>query len=362
MKQLFRVAAWILAVLVTTLLVISTLDHLDAFSSNAALYGLDYLPALWLGALAVVPVVLFILLREKKFVFPLLIVVIIYLAAFGDFSLAFLVPGNHPPSMGTKKVTVAALNVQYYSHGVKEVLEGLLSLDADIALLSENDLPDSLSSTFNKIIAPMQMRMGHRNSVAILSRYPINDFKEIELPSYEASLSGSNDIDELSHHSHRSFVHAVLNVHGTPLNVVSIRFIAGRPKKNTIQENLRWGKYLLATQIQEVEAFTAYVRGLRGPIIFGGDLNAPPLSKPMRKIQRMATDAYMANHLWGDYTFRTELPTLRLDYLFCMNNVIPGHAWRPQLTVSDHFPVVADFWIPTNETVQATKGGIVSLY
>jgi endonuclease/exonuclease/phosphatase (EEP) superfamily protein YafD len=146
------------------------------------------------------------------------------------------------------------------------------------------------------------------------------------------------------------------------VHVVSIRFIAGRPKNNTIEENLRWGKYLLATQMQEVEAFTAYVRGLRGPVIFGGDLNAPPLSKPMRKIQRMATDAYMANHFWGDYTFRTELPTMRLDYLFSMNNVIPIHARRPHLTVSDHFPVVADFWIPALDTVQSAKGSIAAVH
>ena len=362
MKQLLRVFAWILAVLVTALLVISTLDHLDAFSSNAALYGLDYLPALWLGTLAVVPIVLFFLLGERKFAFPLLIVVSIYTAAFGDFSLSFLVPRNHPSDIGTKKVTVAALNVQYYSHGVKEVLKGILSLDADIVLLSENDLPDSLSATVNKIIAPMQMRMGHRNSVAILSRFPIIDFKEIELPSYEASLSGSNDIDNMSHHTHRSYVHALLNVHGTQVHVVSIRFIAGRPKNNTVEENLRWGKYLLATQMQEVDAFTAYVRELRGPIIFGGDLNAPPLSKPMRKIQRMATDAYMANHLWGDYTFRTEMPTMRLDYLFSMNHVIPDHARRPNLTVSDHFPVVADFWLPALDTVHSAKGSIAAVH
>ena len=362
MKHVLRVIGWILAALVIVLLVISTLDHLDAFSSEDALYGIDYLPALWLGALAVVPIVLFNLLGERKFAFPLLTVALIYTAAFGDFSLSVFVPKKQLSSRTAKKITVAALNVQYYSHGVNEVLDGILSLGADVALLSENDLSDSLSSVVKEKIAPMQLCMGHRNSVAILSRYPVADFKEIELPSYEASLSGSNDIDDLSHHPHRSFAHARVNVNGTQVNVLSIRFIAGRPKNNTLEENLRWGKYLLVMQMQEVDAFTAYVRGLRGPIIFGGDLNAPPLSKPMRKIQRIATDAYMANHLWGDYTFRTELPTMRLDYLFSMNNVIPDHACRPRLTVSDHFPVVADFWIPIADTVQATKGGIVSLY
>ena len=217
----------------------------------------------------------------------------------------------------------------YYDHGVMEVMNGILSLGADVALLSENDLPDTLFSLVQRKIAPMKLYMGHRNSTAILSRYPVAEFKEIELPSHEASLSGSNDINDLSRQPHRSFVHAILNVDGTFLHVISIRFIAGRPKNNTFEENFRWGKYLLATQMQEVDAFTAYLSKLQGPIIFGGDLNAPPLSKPMRKIQNMATDAYMANHIWGDYTFRTDSPRMRLDYLFCMNQVIPDQARRP---------------------------------
>ncbi len=362
MKHSFLVVGWVLAALIIILMIISTLDHLDAFSSKDALYGLDYLPALWIGALAVAPVVLLFLLGKGKIALSLLTIASIYIAAFGDFSLSFLIPRNQPPAGSVKKITVAALNVQYYTHGVNEVMDGIISLGADVTLLSENDLTDSLCSLVKRKIAPMQLYMGHQNSTAILSLYPVIDFKEIELPSREASLSGSNDINDLPHHPHRSFVHALLNVDGTYVHVVSIRFIAGRPKNHTIEENLRWGKYLLAMQMQEVDTFTAYLRGLHGPIIFGGDLNAPPSSKPMRKIQCMATDAYMANHFWGDYTFRSELPTMRLDYLFCMNDVVPDHARRPLLKVSDHFPVVADFWIPIRGTVQVKKGSILALH
>jgi endonuclease/exonuclease/phosphatase (EEP) superfamily protein YafD len=362
LKHLILIVGWVLEALIILLMVISTLDHLDAFSSKDALYGLDYLPALWLGGLAVVPVVLFFLSGKRKLAFPLLVVVCIYTAAFGDFSISFLIPRNHPAFGSAKKITVAALNVQYYAHGVDEVMDGIISLGADVVLLSENVLSDSFYSLVKRKIAPMQLYMGHLNSTAILSRYPVVDFKEVELPSYEASLSGSNDINDISNHAHRSFVHALLNVDGSYVHIVSIRFIAGRPKNHTIEENLRWGKYLLTMQMQEVDAFSVYLRGLQGPIIFGGDLNAPPSSKPMRKIQCMATDAYMASHFWGDYTFRTEFPTMRLDYLFCMNNVVPDHARRSHLTVSDHFPVVADFWIPTIKTVQAKEESIVALH
>jgi endonuclease/exonuclease/phosphatase (EEP) superfamily protein YafD len=201
--------------------------------------------------------------------------------------------------------------------------------------------------------------MGHSNSTAIISKYSVLEFKEINLPSHEASLSGSNDIQDQYRHPFRSFTHAVLDVEGIRLHVISIRLIAGRPKNHSLEENIRWGRYLMDTQMDEVNAFIQYVKSLDGPLIFGGDLNAPPSSKPMRRIQALATDAYMTNHFWGDYTFRTEAPTMRLDYLFCMNNVVPMNACRPPLIISDHFPIVAEFLLPATSTTAGNHEGIV---
>jgi hypothetical protein len=59
------ITGWALASLIILQIVVSTLDHLDAFRSKDALYGLDCFPALWLGVLVVVSVILFFLSRKR---------------------------------------------------------------------------------------------------------------------------------------------------------------------------------------------------------------------------------------------------------------------------------------------------------
>lgn len=306
MKRIILILAWLLIVPLLLLVVVSTFDHLEVFNETNSLYGIDYLPAVWIGFVLVIPIALFFLLKKRVLAAIFTVITLIYLAAFGDFSLSFLIPQKKPLATDSPKISVVALNVQYYSNGLQKVLGGIRSLNPDVVLLSENTLTDSLYNVAKNLLYPMEFYMGHSNSTAIISKYPVQEFKEINLPSHEASLSGSNDIQDQYRHPLRSFTHAVLNVDGVKVNIISIRLIAGRPKNNTLEENLRWGRYLLATQMDEVDSFIKYLKCLDGPIIFGGDLNAPPLSKPMRRIQSIALDAYMTNHFWGDYTFRVE--------------------------------------------------------
>jgi endonuclease/exonuclease/phosphatase (EEP) superfamily protein YafD len=353
------VFAWLLIVPISVLIAVSTLDHLDVFGNADSFYGIDYVPVLWISLLLLIPITLFFLCGRRMVAAIFTIIAITYVAAFGDFSLSFLVQKNKPEVWTSKKISIMALNVQYYSNGLQKVLGGIQSLNPDVVLLSENTLSDSLYKIAKRIVRPKQFYMGHSNSTAIISKYPVLEFKEINLPSHEASLSGSNDIQDQYRHPYRSFTHAVLDVEGIHLHVISVRLIAGRPKNHTLEENIRWGRYLMGTQLDEVNALIKYVKSLDGPIIFGGDLNAPPSSKPMRKIQALATDAYMINHFWGDYTFRTEAPTMRLDYLFCMNNAIPINAYRPPLIISDHFPIVAEFILQAPSTTAGNHGGIV---
>ncbi len=99
----------------------------------------------------------------------------------------------------------------------------------------------------------------------------------------------------------------------------------------------------MRAQNAELEFFLDYIAALRSPVIFGGDLNAPPGSKTIRRITRAARDAWVERHFWGGFTFRTGLPFLRLDYLFSMNGVAAVSAERLNVKISDHFPVIAEF-------------------
>jgi endonuclease/exonuclease/phosphatase (EEP) superfamily protein YafD len=138
-------------------------------------------------------------------------------------------------------------------------------------------------------------------------------------------------------------MHLRVNFHGTTVNLISVRFIAGHAPSTGLADELEWGRYLLATQNDEARFLREYVSRLKGPVIFGGDLNATPTSRIIRELGAFATDAYLTNHWVGLPTFPTAFPTERLDYLFSGYGVVATQAERPDLLISDHYPVMARF-------------------
>jgi len=160
---------------------------------------------------------------------------------------------------------------------------------------------------------------GKKYETAILSKYPVLFCSEIELPTHQASLSGSNDIDSLLINPKRSFVHIRINFNDREIDVISIRLIAGRPKSNNLKDQIEWGRYLIKKQTEEIKFFVNYLNTLEGPIVFGGDLTAPPNAKVMKPLYKIAEDAAQSQSLVPGPTFRTEFPVIRLDYIFTMN-------------------------------------------
>jgi endonuclease/exonuclease/phosphatase (EEP) superfamily protein YafD len=331
------------AVPVLVIGVFKIFDHWNLLAEQSPLYGLDFLPAIWL-VLCAAPGSLFLLaggMRRAAASCALLAMTVYFVG--GDYSFASVLrtKADEPKSVIGPPVTVVALNVEYFAEGERKVLGTLAQMDADIYLLSEVAFDDSGSTLLRSLMPGFQVFAGHRNSTAILTRLPLLSAQEVGLPSHEASLSAGNDVASMQSHPHRTFIDAVVDIAGQPVHAISVRFIAGRPKDRSLTENLRWGHYLLQEQKKEVEFFIAYLRGIPGPVVFGGDLNAPPKSKTMRPIEESASDAYLADHVWGAPTFRTMRPTMRLDYLFSTHGIAAVSSERGNEVVSDHFPVVA---------------------
>jgi endonuclease/exonuclease/phosphatase family metal-dependent hydrolase len=89
----------------------------------------------------------------------------------------------------------------------------------------------------------------------------------------------------------------------------------------------------------------------RGPVVFCGDLNAPPSSPVCRRIGNRLRDvqAVAKDHRPGN-TFSSRFPTLRIDHLFISPDVevtgieIPGSELAR--IASDHLPLLAELRIP----------------
>lgn len=348
-KRILRFVVLVLTAALEIVVLASLLDHVDAVPESWPVYGIDFLPPVWL----LVPVSLIFalgwLVGSRIAASSLAILYAILLLGFGDLSIPAF---RSTTPRGADTLSVVTLNVQYYSYGLQAVLSAVKQMNADVVMLSENNLTTDQMGRVKEYFAPKEFVMGRQNGMAILSRFPILEFREVDLPSQEASLSGGNDVDSMEAHPHKSFIHAVLHIGGVRVNMLSIQFIAGRPKDHSLAEILKWGRYLLGVQRLEVSTFTEYLSRLQGPVIFGGDFNAPPGSKTMRRISRLARDAQLEHHVWGGFTFPTDFPTQRLDYLFSMNGVESLAARRLDVVVSDHYPVYARFIIP--DTLHAT--------
>ena len=335
--------AWSTGVLL--MLVVSLADRWNVFSEGMVLYGLHYLPPFWIFLLALPPILVGLLTVSRRLALGLLLLTTCNILLFGDVSYQMLFHGPPPAAGNHPQLRVSTINVRYYSEGVAETLRAIRGLDSDVALLSENVLTAAQRQQMAEHLGDYTFHAGKNGETALLSRLPVLSVQEVDLPSKQASLHGPNTVESTQDNPNRSFMHAVVDVNGVPVHLISVRLIAGRgPKRGTFRENLRWAHYLLETQQKEVDFFLDYVQGLQGPVIFGGDINAPPNSLTVRKIRLVAEDARASDHFFGGFTFPSHRPGIRLDYLFSMNG---AQALRSEIhldvTITDHFPVSAVF-------------------
>jgi endonuclease/exonuclease/phosphatase (EEP) superfamily protein YafD len=322
--------------------VLFALAEWSLFPSDSIFGGFSYLPPSWLGALALPSVLGCWLARSKWTSAVALAAYLLLVCPHAD--LGFGKRTEHrSEATASPKLSVVALNVQYYAFGIETVTRALKQINADVALLSENVLDEAGIELARRELAPLTLRVGRSGETAIVSRFPVLEFKEVELPTFQASLWGTNRLEEANRGVHRSFVHAVLDVDATPVHVISVRLIAGRAPEGDLRAQIDWGLYLMRSQLAEVGFLKSYLRQLKGPFIFGGDLNAPPSAQVIRSLNEVARDAYLATNRFGRPTFRVRVPLLRLDYLFASKEWVPLAARRVDIEVSDHFPVYAEF-------------------
>ncbi|MBT3225934.1 MAG: hypothetical protein HN580_25935 [Deltaproteobacteria bacterium] len=326
--------------------------YFNYFPIDSKINALGFFPPYGFVFFVLPLVLLFWMIGARKSSTILLLVFLLFFISFGDFSFNSAETSKQPELQKGHKLSVIALNVRYYSYDLKKVITAIKDMDADLYLLSENILSIQERHILEKELQPWTFHMGRQEGTALISRLPVLDFKEVVLPSKQASLSEPNKISNQHLNPNRSFVHARIDVGGTPVHAISIRFLAGRPADRTLSEAFKWGIYVFGVQLKEIDFFLDYLKNLRGPIVFGGDLNATPSSLVVQKLSKIAVDSYLEKHIWGGFTFWTQFPSYaRLDYIFSMNGVRVLSSEILDVVVSDHFPVYSEFMIPSPQVM-----------
>lgn len=168
-------------------------------------------------------------------------------------------------------------------------------------------------------------RQPRRYGVAMLSRHPVLDFRNHELPRL------STVEEEAAPKPRTGFLEALLDVNG-----IRVRFL------NT-HLDYRGDPALRTTQVRETLEILA---DSRIPTLLVGDLNARPDAVELRPLLAWLHDA------WGDqadpgYTFPAHAPDRRIDYVLHSDHFRVRGVDVLETTASDHRPVVADLLMTT---------------
>lgn len=320
-------------------------------SNNVLILACPFLSFYWVIILSVVVLLLFLVLKNFRIALTYFAIMLVFTLLLNDFSLKMIHHRMPEKDKTYDSLKVGAYNIKYYAYGIEKISKFISESDFDVLLLSESVLTPEKLAYLKSSLPAYTVLTDNGHDLSILSKYPVLDYKIIDLPTYLASFSSSNDIEKLKAGGiHRSFVHAVINVNGTEVNILSLRLIAGRPKDKSLKESIKWGKYLINAQEEELTVFLGYLRALKGPVIFGGDLNVQPNTQLVRQIKKYAVDTFLEEHFKGPYTFKLSFPTMRIDYLFHSSDIISKNSERVivKTLLSDHFPIRAELFIPRN--------------
>jgi endonuclease/exonuclease/phosphatase family metal-dependent hydrolase len=152
---------------------------------------------------------------------------------------------------------------------------------------------------------------------AILSDAPIREWRNTLLPR-----SGSSE--------QRGLLEALVTMRGIPVRVFTTHL------QHTSQQE----------RLAQVAAIRKRISTAREPVILTGDLNAGPDTPEIDAITQDLVDAWAEAGVGPGYTYSTENPHARIDYVLHSNNVTTCSAAVLSTAGSDHLPVTADLALP----------------
>lgn len=319
-----------------------SLSSLNLVDSDSPIFGFGFVPPYLILYLAVISAFLAVLLRKYKIVIYCVALYALFFVLLGDHSLFTSKNLNYLDI--EKVVSVATLNVAQYDKTPERISSEMKKYNPDFIFLQEINVPLSVGVENTNIAfgKDYHIFIGKVCDSAILSKYPILETHELMLPSKQPGYV-DNTPENQKDHINRYFLHAVVDVNGTKVNLLCLRLIAGRGQNldKGLEPVLHWGVYLAKVQMMESELMAEYMKKLTGPIIFGGDFNASPPAPSMAILYKNWQDVTRTTKLFPENTFNAEAPNQRLDYIFCNSELTPLKTYVAPAVVSDHRIVCA---------------------
>jgi endonuclease/exonuclease/phosphatase family metal-dependent hydrolase len=278
----------------------------------------------------------------------------VFLICSGFGLLSDTIQWNYPDEKTHPRYRIISCNVGVFSYQKKiaESLIGkLIKLDPDILCIQEFYSQPGMDA-IRKITSRTQLKyyafypVQENYGLITFSKYPIRGSQRLRFSVRELGTNGCLYTDiQLDKKRIR-----VYNTHLTSMRIQKhLKEIYEAGGKSVVSEQddildviskmrLSWRK-----QVPMCEELKAHMNASDYPVILCGDMNATPYSYIVRRLGEGLEDSYRQKGRGLGFSFRSNFPLLRIDYVFYDRGFkVLGHD-VPRMLESDHFPVVSDF-------------------
>lgn len=264
-----------------------------------------------------------------------------------------------------KKVRVMTYNVHLFQQyeeeapSANEMLDYIAAKEADILCLQEFfTLPGKLSEKtvkrhfkeypYSYICYTVENNKREAKfGVAIFSKYPILKKRKVEFEeeTFNSTVYADLKVGKDTIRVFCSHLESVkLKKDDHPLNlgnkITKSELSISNAKQVVIK--LRRAYIKRASQVDTIKQI---IKRTKHPIIFCGDFNDLPNSYTYNTIKGDMNDAFTEVGRGLASTYKGLLPTMRIDFIFSDERITPYKYASPKANFSDHYPVIADFFI-----------------
>jgi endonuclease/exonuclease/phosphatase family metal-dependent hydrolase len=332
--------------------------YLSQFISPAVFWPLAFFGLLFpaLIIIQIIFAVIFLLMRSKAIVLPVLMI----LAGWNPIGHTFQFhKGTHEIAADQQKVRVMTYNVRlfdiaHYWSGKKDQSEGIFSYindnKPDILCFQEFALqdPGKFSMEYIKSKLPFLPHAAiefnftspsRKHGLAIFSRYPIiqsghEHFQDTKNMMLFADLLVGNDTLRV-YNNHLESIHFDRDEFQW-IDTTTNKSRIPRDKVTEIIDRMKSAYIKRAAQADLVRKSI----DLSGPgVIVCGDFNDTPVSYATRKIGRNLYDSFRSGGRWLGITFPNVRAPLRIDYILHSRKMVSTDYQIGKVKYSDHRPV-----------------------
>jgi endonuclease/exonuclease/phosphatase family metal-dependent hydrolase len=309
-------------------------------------FGLAY-P--YLMIINLVFLVIWLLQRSKRFLLPLIVLLI----GYTDFvNTLQLIPKSALTGRGVK---VLSFNVHGFRSELRpkktnapKVLDYFKATGAEIICLQEAAFPREGILSPPKIVDALpginhyQLASTGSNTGSITySKYPILNLGEIRFPG-SSNLVLFSDIKLSDRQTIRVYNCHFQSYSIDPDDYSIVDSLGSGSKNKQIKEAKKMSyKLIVGFKLRAVQAreVAEHIRKSPYPVIVCGDFNDTPVSYAYRTVRGELKDAFVESG-WGiSNTYNGVLPSFRIDYILYDQKFVSGNYKRDKVYLSDHFPV-----------------------